>query len=52
MRSIQLIKADIEQILHEMTGIIIQQSDLDNRLELLDKRRDYLEKELKRSNVS
>ncbi len=50
MRTVKDIQFDIDVVQRKMALILIQQSDLDNQLKSLDRRRAYLEKE--RNSVS
>ncbi len=45
MRTLEDIQFDIDGVQRKMALILIQQSDLDNQLKSLDRRRAYLEKE-------
>jgi hypothetical protein len=52
MRNKKELQFEIEMIIREMSQCVIAQSDLDNRLSRLDKRRAFLEKELETLNAS
>lgn len=47
MRKISEIKFDIEMNIREVTQLLSQQNSIDERMTALDRRRGYLEKELK-----